>query len=136
MVLVNVTLLNYSGKYPFFRAPSFSILQNLLQPSIPQEVPYVLLEITYRHLLCVNNVFQIYCWAFFCFFVCLFVFLSRVICIYLFYNVNCSHLSNQVNCDWFKSTEKVLCLLKETNCSSDFSMVPVYSEKLSAVSFV
>ena len=73
---------------------------------------------------------------FFCFFVCLFVFLSRVICIYLFYNVNCSHLSNQVNCDWFKSTEKVLCLLKETNCSSDFSMVPVYSTKLSAVSFV
>ena len=93
-------------------------------------------EITCRHLLCVNNVFQIYCWAFFCFFVCLFVFLSRVICIYLFYNVNCSHLSNQVHCDWFKSTEKVLCLLKETNCSSDFSMVPVHSAKLSALSFV
>ena len=50
-------------------------------------------------------------------------FLSRAICIYLFYNINCIHLSNQVNCDCFKSTKKVLCLLKETNSSSDFSKV-------------
>ena len=57
---------------------------------------------------------------FFCFFVVAFL-LSRVICIYLFYNANCSHLPNQMNCDWFKSTKKVLCLLKETNCSSDFN---------------
>ena len=94
----------------------------MLQPSISQGVLYLLLKIANRHPLCVNNVFQIYC----CFFVCLFVFLSRVICIYLFYNINCSHLSNQVNCDWFKSTKKVLCLLKETNSSTDFSVVLIY----------
>ena len=90
----------------------------MLQPSIPQGELYVLLKITYRHPLCVNNVIQIYCWGFFCLF-----FLSRVICIYLFDNINCSHLSNQVNWDCFKSTKKVLCLLKEPNSSSDFSMV-------------
>ena len=54
------------------------------------------------------------------------VFLSGVICISLFYNINCSHPSNQVNCDCFKSTKKVLCLLKETNSISDFLMVPIY----------
>ena len=89
------------------------------QPSIPQGELYVLLKIIYRHPLCVKNVFQIYWWFFFC--VCFF--LSKLICIYLFDNINCSHLSNQVNCDCFKSTKKVLCLLKETNSSSDFSKV-------------
>ena len=56
--------------------------------------------------------------------------------LYLFYNANCSQLSNQVNCDCFKSTKKVMFLLKETNCSSAFSMVPLYSAKLSAASVV
>ena len=55
--------------------------------------------------------------------------------LYLFYNANCSQLSDQVNCNSFKSTEKVMCLLKETNCGCAFSMVPVYSVKLSAVTF-
>ena len=54
----------------------------------------------------------------------------------LFYNSNCSQLSNQVTCDCFKSTEKIMYSLKETNCSSDFSIVPVYSAKLSAVCVV
>ena len=56
--------------------------------------------------------------------------------LYLFYNANCSQLSNQVNYDCFKSTEKVMCLLKENNSSSVFLMVPVYSAKLSAVRVV
>ena len=55
---------------------------------------------------------------------------------FVFYNANCSQLSNQANCDCFKSTEKVMFLLKETNCSSAFSMVPVYFAKLSALSRV
>ena len=92
------------------------------QPSIPQGELYVLLKIIYRHPLCVKNVFQIYWWFFFC--VCFF--LSKLICIYLFDNINCSHLSNQVNCDCFKSTKEILCLLKETNSSSDFSKVLIY----------
>ena len=58
------------------------------------------------------------------FFLCFF--LSKLICIYLFDNINCSHLSNQVNCDCFKSTKEILCLLKETNSSSDFSKVLIY----------
>ena len=95
------------------------------QPSIPQGELYVLLKIIYRHPLCVKNVFQIYCWFFFWFFFLCF-FLSKLICIYLFDNINCSHLSNQVNCDCFKSTKEILCLLKETNSSSDFSKVLIY----------
>ena len=47
--------------------------------------------------------------------------------LYLFYN--CNQLSNQVNCDCFKSTEEVLCLLKETHCNSAFSMVPAQCTK-------
>ena len=93
------------------------------QPSIPQGELYVLLKIIYRHPLCVKNVFQIYWWFFF---FCVCVFLSKLICIYLFDNINCSHLSNQVNCDCFKSTKEILCLLKETNSSSDFSKVLIY----------
>ena len=57
------------------------------------------------------------------FFFCVCFFLSKLIRIYLFDNINCSHLSNQVNCDCFKSTKEILCLLKETNSSSDFSKV-------------
>ena len=55
---------------------------------------------------------------------------------YLFYDTNYSQLSNQVTCDCFESTEEVLRLLKETDCNSSFSMVPVYSAKLSVVNFV
>ena len=135
MFLVNFIVLKYNGKYPFLEHHLSVFCKTFCNhPFLKGYYIYFWRSLTDIHL-CVNNVFQIIAvFLFVCLFVCFF--LSRVICIYLFYNINCSHLSNQVNCDWFKSTKKVLCLLKETNCSSDFSVVPVYSAKLSAVSFI
>ena len=98
----------------------------MLQPSIPQGELYLLLKITWRHPLCVNNVLQIYCWVWGFFWVFLFVFfLSRVICIYLTALTAVTYLIK-----WIVITsrvlKKILCLLKETNSSSNFSMVLIY----------
>ena len=122
MFLVNVIVLKYNGKYPFLEHRLSIFCKTFCNhPFLKEYYIYFWRSLTGIH--CVLTMYFRFIAVFLFGF---WFFLSRVICIYLFYNINCSHLSNQLNCDWFKSTKKVLCLLKETNSSTDFSMVLIY----------